>query len=385
MYTQHFKIDKRFLLTIFLVIISPLCYTQVKNPENLSEAIDKLKNTYYRTIGLDNLDKVEGIYHFSVERRVITTFEIPNKDTTIHQTVYAAIIRDPNNEDIFRICQYIDDFGDFAYDTTDWFIKKVESKYIVTHKRSEFSTYQESNILFSGFSISYKTNSTTKGLLMSYETFNTLKKIYPTTLDDNIYKTGTGFFVSKDGYIITNYHVIENSENIYVTNKQFKRVKADVIGFSDEKDIALLKIDASFNSIPYKIVFADKDVGSNIFTLGYPLVQSMGQEVKLTTGIINSGSGFEDDRRYYQFSAEVQPGNSGGPLFDSEGNVIGLVTAKYGQATNVGYALKSTHLYVFIEVVAPGLLNGSINSLKSLSLSEKYKSIKDYIVLLEIE
>ena len=111
----------------------------------------------------------------------------------------------------------------------------------------------------------------------------------------------------------------------------------------------------------------------------------MGKEVKLTNGIINSNSGFENDPRYYQFSAEIQPGNSGGPLFDSEGNVVGIVSSKHSKATNAGYALESKFLIDFIKLNEPSILKHNVNSLKDLSLISKYKILKDYILLLEIE
>ncbi len=147
----------------------------------------------------------------------------------------------------------------------------------------------------------------------------------------------------------------------------------------------MLKVDTSLKNIPYNIFSGNEEIGDNIFTLGYPFIQLMGKEVKLTNGIINSNSGFENDTRYYQFSAEIQPGNSGGPLFDSDGNIIGLVSAKHSKATNAGYALKSKFVVDFIKLNDPSILKKNVNTFKNLNLTSKYKILKDYILLLEIE
>jgi serine protease Do len=150
--------------------------------------------------------------------------------------------------------------------------------------------------------------------------------------------------------------VIENATNVYASNSICNKLKAEIV-FSDKlNDIAILKVNITLKPIPFNIITINKDIGSNVFTLGFPYVQSMGKDVKLTNGIINSSSGFENDTRYYQFSAEIQPGNSGGPLFDSDGNVVGLVSAKHNKATNAGYALKSKFIVDFIKLTNPTLL-----------------------------
>ena len=78
--------------------------------------------------------------------------------------------------------------------------------------------------------------------------------------------------------------------------------------------------------------------------LGYPLTSTMGNEIKATSGIISSQSGYKGDEILYQISAPIQPGNSGGPVFDLNGNVVGIVCAHHTQAENVGYAIKTKHL-----------------------------------------
>ncbi len=117
--------------------------------------------------------------------------------------------------------------------------------------------------------------------------------------------------------------------------------------------MALLQItDEKFkglSSIPYSVV-EKADIGEKVFTIGYPLNDIMGNNYKLSDGIISAKSGIEDDIRFYQISVPLQPGNSGGPLFNSEGNIIGLTTSRLNskavgtQIENVNYAIKSSYL-----------------------------------------
>lgn len=148
--------------------------------------------------------------------------------------------------------------------------------------------------------------------------------------------SGTGFAISPNGYIATNHHVIEGGSSISVRgiNGDFsKQYSAKVITEDKKNDLAIIKIDdENFTSLgipPYLIKGKTSEVGTSIFVLGYPLRSSMGDEIKLTNGIISSKSGFQGDITTYQISAPIQPGNSGGPLFKSNGELIGIVNAKH--------------------------------------------------------
>jgi len=100
----------------------------------------------------------------------------------------------------------------------------------------------------------------------------------------------------------------------------------------------------------------------------------MGTEIKLTTGVVSSRSGFQGDQSQYQISAPVQPGNSGGPLFNDNGELIGIVSAKHTEAENVSYGVKLSHLKTLASNVEGVNLNRS-SQISNLSLSEKCKSV----------
>jgi len=201
--------------------------------------------------------------------------------------------------------------------------------------------------------------------------------------------SGTGFALN-NGYIVTNHHVIENAKTIKVqgVGGNFSvKYNASVVASDKNNDLALLKISDSrfsgFGAIPYKVNTTTTEVGEEIFVLGYPLTSTMGDEIKLTTGVISSKSGFQGDVSLYQISAPVQPGNSGGPLFDSRGNVIGIVSAKHLGAENVGYAIKASYLRNLVESVASTNVLPQTNRVTSPNLSGKVKAVKNYVYFID--
>lgn len=201
--------------------------------------------------------------------------------------------------------------------------------------------------------------------------------------------TGTGFAL-KGGYILTNYHVVDEASiiNIYGINGDFTNgVKATVFGSDKSNDLALLKISgnmpADFSTIPYGFKSKIADVGENVYVLGYPLTATMGDEVKLTNGIISARTGFEGDVSQYQISAPVQPGNSGGPLIDYDGNVIGVICAKHGEAENVSYAVKTSQVRNLIESVSDLSIMNTTNILQKKPLKDQVKSVKNYVYIIK--
>ena len=208
-------------------------------------------------------------------------------------------------------------------------------------------------------------------------------KLYPTA-DDNIVQnkteksSGTGFAISSNGIIVTNYHVIDGAKTIKVrgANSDFsKTYKAKVLVSDKNNDLALIQIDdhafTSLGTIPYNIKTGLAGVGENIFVLGYPLRATMGDEIKLTNGIVSSRTGFQGDITSYQISAPVQPGNSGGPLFDSQGNLIGIINAKHGGAENASYAIKTSYLTNLIDLLPSPPKLQTLNTLTGKTLTQQ--------------
>ena len=200
--------------------------------------------------------------------------------------------------------------------------------------------------------------------------------------------SGTGFAL-KNGYMATNYHVVEDAKSIKVQGIRGDfniKYNATVIATDKFNDLAIIKIDDSrfngFGTIPYRVKASTSEVGEDIFVLGYPLTTTMGDEIKLTTGVISSKTGFQGDVALYQISAPIQPGNSGGPLFDGNGNLIGIINAKHREAENVSYAIKTSYLKNLAESALSTSLLPTNNTVSGMSLSNKVKSLKNFVFMI---
>jgi uncharacterized protein len=169
--------------------------------------------------------------------------------------------------------------------------------------------------------------------------------------------SGSGFFITKNGYFITNYHVTKDAKDIRLVTKA-GTIQAKLISADPANDLVLLKAEGSFQALP---ITTSRNVrlGTTVATVGFPNISLQGQSPKLAKGEIASLAGVQDDARWFQISVPVQPGNSGGPLVDDLGNVVGVIVAKLNQksalatsgtlAENVNYAIKSSFLLSFLE------------------------------------
>lgn len=170
---------------------------------------------------------------------------------------------------------------------------------------------------------------------------------------------GTGFIVSDEGYIVTAWHVIKDKEQVFVGPiSENKWAKATVIKTDTEKDLALLK--GPKLGSPVQIGdWASVPIGLEIFAIGYPSPRTMGLSKKITQGIINGSRLDKENLEIFQFSAEIQQGNSGGALFAPDGSVVGVAQRKldalkvaersHDLPQNVNFALKSSSLIEFLR------------------------------------
>jgi TPR repeat protein len=178
------------------------------------------------------------------------------------------------------------------------------------------------------------------------------------TLPGKVLKwSGTGFFITNQGHLITNNHVAPAGAQVKVVT-QFGAFTATVLKTDTASDISLLKVDGMFK--PIALVSSNSvKLGATVATLGFPNTELQGFSPKLTKGEISSLLGARDDLNCFQISTPVQPGNSGGALFDKMGNAIGVVVAKISQraalensgtlAENVNYAVKSDIVLNFLQ------------------------------------
>ncbi|MES2837003.1 MAG: trypsin-like peptidase domain-containing protein [Bacteroidota bacterium] len=219
-------------------------------------------------------------------------------------------------------------------------------------------------------------------------------KMKPPTKKDKIWKgNGTGFFVSNEGHIVTNYHVVEYAKEIEIeilVGETQKIYKAKVLSTDKQNDLAVVKIEdenfVPFTSIPFTIKTDISDVGTNVFALGYPMALNvMGMEVKFTDGKISSKTGAQGDIATYQTSVPVQPGNSGGPLFDYDGNLIGVINSKIMAADNVSYAIKANFIKNLLDVLPTPVKMPDGKELTNKTLTEKIKILSNFVPIIKIK
>lgn len=173
------------------------------------------------------------------------------------------------------------------------------------------------------------------------------------------YSIGTGWPIA-EGLVVTNHHVVKGKSEISLLLSDSRRVRASILKVDAANDLALLQVD-DIDALPPALPIADKPapLGAKVFTIGYPHPDIMGSQPKLTDGIISALSGLQDDKRTYQITVALQSGNSGGPLINMQGKVVGIVTSKLSAMSvfrwtgdlpqNVNYAMKSSLLLDLLE------------------------------------
>jgi TPR repeat protein len=200
---------------------------------------------------------------------------------------------------------------------------------------------------------------------------------------------GTGFFITEDGYLITNEHVVKDATQVRLVTSA-GLISAKVVQVDAANDLALLKADGRFAALS---VAASRGVklGGTVSTVGFPNIGLQGFAPKFARGEIASLSGAQDDARYFQISVPVQPGNSGGALVDEHGNVVGVVSARLSDAAalrvsgslpqNVNYAVKSSYLLGFLESVPEAAAKLKEPETKERKFEEVVKATEQAAVL----
>jgi S1-C subfamily serine protease len=278
----------------------------------------------------------------------------------------------------------------------DWKAGEIKSKLTPTATSNLFKAewYMANKFINQNAYVSFETG--IMNVLIEGKDKSVYIKLFPTstsvgTGQNTKQSSGTGFGISSNGLIVTNSHVINGANKIKVRgiNGDFSASYLAKILLEDKNnDLAIIQVtDSSFKSlgiIPYTIATKSSDVGSSVFVLGYPLKALMGDEIKLTNGIISSKSGFQGDITSYQISVPLQPGNSGGPLFDNNGNLIGVVNAKLTVGENVSYAVKSPYLVNLIELLPTTPNLPTKNLLSGKQLPEQVKIINQFVYIIEV-
>jgi S1-C subfamily serine protease len=220
--------------------------------------------------------------------------------------------------------------------------------------------------------------------------------------------SGSGFFVSKSGHVITNQHVVADCKKVTVGDKVDKQVQADVLEKDARNDLALLKISSlkmassETQSLIQKLGLTlvplasdgllrsdDLDLGEDVLVAGYPNGEIFGDAIKVTKGIVSSNRGMGDDITQFQIDAAVQPGFSGGPIYDQKGNIVGVVVSQLNRLKfakmvgsmpeNVNFGIKASTVRQFLS--SSGLPSKWATRSKRISTRDLAKIAKNQAVM----
>ena len=203
-------------------------------------------------------------------------------------------------------------------------------------------------------------------------------------LDETRINFGTGFFINSQGYLLTAYHVIRGKDVIWVkTSKEQLWAQAEMIKSDPMLDLALVRIS---KNTPY-LKMADWEsvpIGLEIYSIGFPMLGFQSNSIKITQGLINSDEGINRQKKLFQISAEIEKGNSGGPIISPDGLVVGVTLSKLNALSvaektndlpqNVNFALKTKMVMKFLEDTD---LNIKSSNISTSSFSRPFEILKN--------
>lgn len=208
----------------------------------------------------------------------------------------------------------------------------------------------------------------------------------PTKNEPVINFRATSFLIDGKGYLVTNAHVIGKMKSIYVENNKGNYYSAEAVFTDDAADLSILKItDTAFRTIsnlPYSIKKSNSDLGEQFFTLGFPR-----REIVYGEGYVSAKSGNDGDTTSYQLTVSANPGNSGGPVINKNGEIIGIITAKDPKADGVVYAAKSINIFRVLDKLKKedpkylSIKTPSNTDLKRLDRVQQVKKMEEYVFM----
>lgn len=209
----------------------------------------------------------------------------------------------------------------------------------------------------------------------------------PVVAPKNFTTGGTGFLIDGSGYLVTNAHVLKGKG--VVVNNNGTDLSASIVYIDKEKDLALLKIDDKafkpVSSLPYSFKRSSFDLGADIYTLGYPR-----DAIVYNSGYISATSGHDNDTASLQISLPANPGNSGGPVLNKNGEVVGILSARETGAEGVVFAIKSKGIYDMLsdlkqeDTSYQSIKMPVTSNLKKLDREQQIKKVVDYVYQVKV-
>ncbi|MBN82742.1 MAG: hypothetical protein CMJ70_21630 [Planctomycetaceae bacterium] len=203
--------------------------------------------------------------------------------------------------------------------------------------------------------------------------------------------TGSGFFITNNGYLMTNHHVIEGGRRFIIQTTDGKRFAATLVKANPKLDLAILKVNGRFPSLPLA-TSNGLPLGHPVFTIGFPDPKVLGIQPKFTKGELSSLKGVRDDPNRMQISVPVQPGNSGGPLADNMGNVVGVIVSRLNAQwtlensgfipQNINYAVNGQAALDFVRSVPAAA--GQLNPPNRTPVGDPVKNVQRAVALIMV-
>jgi serine protease Do len=199
---------------------------------------------------------------------------------------------------------------------------------------------------------------------------------------------GTGFLITAKGYVVTSYHVIKGADSVYIENEKWGRHKVTVLHSDPENDLSILVIEKEPlpipRSLPYTISDAEASLGEEVFTLGFPR-----EDIVFGEGSVSALTGYRQNPGAYQVSVPVNPGNSGGPLLNAKGDLIGIISGLQTETSGAAFATKASVLREVINQMPPDSVHAPLvlprqNSLRGISRVEQVKRWKDFVFMVRV-
>jgi serine protease Do len=377
------------VLTILIFGCNPAIMTTLPKPLGKITKSEIINNY----LDSNSLDFVEGIWSWDDNQYEVAI--IKNKTNTYSQYDYIGIITETRNKG-------------WVVGEIKLLLKKTVSEYVYSviyymgDKSETGSTLTMPNENMIEMMLPTGENYAKEKVILIKSYPSNKKEIFKSNESINI--SGTGFFISND-VIATNYHVVAEAKEIKINLNQ-NYYNARLLIKDATNDLALLQISFKDSPIERKMFLEQVKPlpigrvnnikeGDKVFTIGFPLSQELGKSPRVSEGIINSTYGMEDDPRMFQVSIPVQPGNSGGPMFNQFGEVVGIITSTINNAylimkkgtfsQNVNFAVKINYLNNLLELLPEKIEPTKRQDMNQKTISEFVELYKKSVVLIEVK